>query len=121
MISESCNLLTWDGVVEKLIGWRRDHPDSLNVEQPREVPNGDPGALQSLMNVSANEHLQCMRDDVEVGGPRSKLRDENVDVRLFHLLCFIPCTGNVKNNSSIPLHSGNNSLSSARIQTKAEG
>ena len=113
MIFESCNLLTWGGVVKKLIGWWRDRPDGLNMEQPTEIPDDNSSEFQSLINVSACERFQRGRDDLEVGGPSSKLGDENV--HLFYLLCFVGRAFDVDDDSSIPLHSRDNGLSPARI------
>jgi hypothetical protein len=45
------DLVTWGGVVEKLIGWWRNGPDGLNVEQPAKITDDDPGAFQSLMGL----------------------------------------------------------------------
>lgn len=50
MLVETFDLLAWGGVVEKLIGRRRDSPDGLNMEQPTEVPNDNSAAFQSLVN-----------------------------------------------------------------------
>ena len=49
MLVEPFDLLARGGVVEKLVGWWRDGPDGLNVEQPTEVPN-DNSTFQSLVN-----------------------------------------------------------------------
>lgn len=50
VVVESFYLLTWGGIVKKLIGWWRDGSNSLDVEQPTEVSNNNSGAFQSLVN-----------------------------------------------------------------------
>lgn len=119
MLIKSFDLLARSGEVEELIGWRRDRPNSLHMEQPTEVPNNNPRAFQSLMNtISWGTFYDGGRGtDLEVGGPRPKLRDKNVHA--FNLLCFVARVFDVDNDATASLHSRDNRLPPPRVQSKA--